>query len=183
MKEIQVEFGLIPPFKKDGVDYEQIFTKKIEYPLNPVIFKNKDEKYTIIFNKTLEYDYRVVLPRGRLFIKIFISPRNFQSRDAIRSRYQRYLEKSESILKSYATDDDLWFTFVKTPSGWVWYLSPLSHHQELQIDTTIRRARRRMRSVNNKRAILDKPSLKMSILIPFLVEWIIFNKPIYDLHL
>lgn len=183
MKEIQVEFGLIPPFTEKGEDYEQILSKKIEYPINPVVFKNEDEKFTIIHNKTLEYDYRVVLLRGRLFIKIFISPRNFQSRDAIRARYQRYLEKSEPIIKSYATDDDLWFTFVKTPSGWAWYLSPLSHHQEHQINTTIRRARRRIRSVNDKRSILDISPLQMPILIPFLVEWIIYHKPLYGLSI
>lgn len=172
MRELQETFGFD----------ENIFaTRKVEYPISPLVFKRNDDKFTVVFNKSPEYDYRVTLPRGKLFVKIFVSPRKFNSRDAIGTRYKTYLDKSRPIFQSYATDDDLWFIFVKTPDSWVWYLSALSKKQETELNTTIRRARRRIQSINEKRAVFEQPPIETSILIAFLVEWIIFYKPIYGL--
>lgn len=147
MNEIIKEFGLFTPLTIDKT-HVPLLVKNIEYPPSPPVYLTNDKKITITFNKSQEYDYRIELINGsRLFVKIFVSPRNFKSWGPIIGRYKKFIEKNHPIIQSYAKITDLWILFVKTPEKWQYATVPLSEDQWILIKMCYERVHKKSRKI------------------------------------
>lgn len=137
----------------------------------------KDEKksaiQSITKNKDTEYDIRVNLPTGRLFIKIFKYARNFNSSEAIANRYGTYILSARPIIESIAKRGDLWLLLVKTPKGWNYLIHPIIEEQRGLIEHLLQRARRQKHKTED-----DLSELQL-----FMIFWIKrdIDTPLYGL--
>jgi len=134
MRELQEVYGLY-----EGV----LLPGNPEYPNIPLVFKKSDGAMTILLNKSPEYDFRMFLPKCTLYGKIFVSPRNFRSRNAIGMRYKNYLENTAYIMRSHIKEPDLWVLFVKTPEKWRYLILPLSNEQWIIIKECFKEIRKK----------------------------------------